>query len=311
MLTLLAVVVLAFTAVVWRLADVQVVDPDRYVNQGERQRIVSKKIPVGRGSILDRNGTELALSLPKKTVFADPKLVNESTKMTPAETASLLAPLLGIDEPTLLRKITGTGRFALLAHTVEDSVAARITELGLPGIAMFDEFKRYEPSGDVARSLLGKVSSDGAVGTSGLEKQLDLLLNGKEGEITYERRGQAATPTGEGRERGVTIAGGRQRIVPAQPGSDVVLTVDRAMQYQTEQVLSDYVAAAGARGGIAIITKPDTGEILAMANVAVTEDGVPGVRSDVQPTSNNLALTTVFEPGSVTKFGPSPAATSA
>jgi len=295
----LGVIVLLFAAVVLKLADVQVINPGRYINQGERQRIVSKTIPAGRGSLLDRNGVELALSLPQSTVFADPKLVLEGKQQV--RTASVLAPILGLDRDTLLRQISGSGRFVLLAHTVPDAVATRITKLHLPGIAMFDEFKRFEPSGDVAHSLLGRVSNDGSKGSSGLELQFDKELNGQPGSITYERRGQAAGATRPGSDRFGTIAGGRQRIVPARPGSDVVLTVDRAMQYQTEQVLSDYVAAAKAKGGIAIITKPDTGEVLAMANVAVDPGGAIGDRTAIHATSNNAALTTVFEPGSVTK----------
>ena len=71
-----------FAAVVMRLADVQVVHPGRYVSQGERQRFVSKQLPAGRGSMLDRNGVELALSLPQKSVFADPEMVGQAGKLT-------------------------------------------------------------------------------------------------------------------------------------------------------------------------------------------------------------------------------------
>ena len=84
-----------FVAVVIRLADVQVINPDRYVSQGVRQRFVSKQLPAGRGSVLDRNGVELALSLPQKSVFADPQLVTRTGHVH--ETAAALAPLLKMD----------------------------------------------------------------------------------------------------------------------------------------------------------------------------------------------------------------------
>jgi cell division protein FtsI (penicillin-binding protein 3) len=293
------VVALLFSAVVVRLADVQLLHPQRYVATGESQRLVSNVIPAGRGSILDRNGVELALSLPQKTVFADPKLVRESHHE--GAYADQLASILHLDRDDVYRRIMGKGRFQVLAHTVSDPVAAHITNLHMQGIAMFDEFKRFQPSGDVGRALLGGVSTDGATGTSGLEEQFNSLLEGKAGSVTYEREGDASGSTKTVHDRGTTIAGGLQRITPARPGSDLQLTIDAPMQYETEQVLADYVASAGAKGGIAIITRPGTGEILAMANVAVDPGGQVGVRADVHSTSNNLALTTVFEPGSVTK----------
>ncbi len=278
---------LMFGAVVAKLADVQVVNPDRYVSQGQRQRFVSNVIPAGRGSIVDRNGIELALSIPQKTVFADPALVDD-----PGRTARKLAPVLGLDGGDLVRRLTRPGRYVVLAHTVADDVARDVAALGLPGIAMFDEFKRYQPSGDVARSLLGRVSEDGSLGYSGLEAQFEPVLGGASGKVTYERSG------GDGDR---TIAGGRQRVVPARPGRDVVLTLDRAMQFETEQVLARHVATARAKGGIAIVMRPGTGEILAMANVATDPAAIPGDPAGVRSTSNNLALTTVYEPGSVNK----------
>lgn len=303
----MAVVALLFAAVVVKLADVQVLNPDRYVSLGDRQRLVSKVIPAGRGSIIDRNGIELALSLPKKSVFADPKVVLASQRA--GEIATKLAPLLAADRDELLATITQrtcgrdpdgpTCRYRLLAHTVPDSVAAKISDLRLPGVGMFDEYKRYRPSGDVGRSLLGQVSVDGIKGSSGLERQYNTLLDGRPGSITYERRGSAAGS--DGKDRGITIAGGRQYVVEARPGAALQLTVDRAMQYETEVVLSKYVAAARAKGGMAIVMRPGTGEILSMANVAVPDGAPRGDASQVRTTGNNLALTTVFEPGSVTK----------
>ena len=283
-----------FAAVVIRLADVQVIHPDRYVSQGVRQRFVSKQLPAGRGTVLDRNGVELALSLPQKSVFADPQLVTRTGHIH--ETAAALAPLLKMDVVDLERRITGDGRYVLLAHTVPGAVATKIAELDLTGIGTFDEFKRYRPSGDVARSVLGRVSDDGTKGSSGLERQYDALLAGRPGKITYERRGTAAG----GDINGGLIAGGRQQVEAARPGSDLVLTLDRAMQYEAERVLSERVAATGAKGGMAIVSRPATGEILAMANVTA-EPRPDGALLPAEPSSINASLTATFEPGSVNK----------
>jgi cell division protein FtsI (penicillin-binding protein 3) len=95
---------------------------------------------------------------------------------------------------------------------------------------------------------------------------------------------------------GRTIPAGEHQLEPAKPGDDIVLTIDRALQYQTEQALAKQVTAMGAHGGIAIVSDPQTGEILAIANMVQPTDGGPPVES-----SNNQALTTVFEPGSAAK----------
>ncbi len=281
---LLVVCTLAFAAVVVRLAQVQVLEPERYVARGAEQRQVSKVVPAGRGMLLDRDGVELALSVPRESIYADPALVRH-----PARTARVLAPILGIPEADLLDRLTRPGRFQLLAHTVPDAVAAEVRAARLAGIASFDEFKRERPNGALARSLLGQVSSDGTVGTAGLEEAYDEVLSGQEGRIAYERS-----------KDGGTIVGGREVVEPARPGADVVLTIDRALQYETEQVLAREVTASGAKGGIAIISDPRTGEVLAMANVAADPDAAPGQPS-VVPIGENLALTAVYEPGSVNK----------
>lgn len=284
MVGLLVVCALAFAAVVVRLAQVQVLEPERYVARGAEQREVSKVIPAGRGMLLDREGVELALSVPRESIYADPALVTDA-----ARAARVLAPILEMPRAELVDRLTRPGRFELLAHTVPDAVADQVRAARLAGIASFDEFKRERPNGDVARSLLGKVSSDGTIGTAGLEEAYDDVLSGEEGLIAYERS-----------KDGGTIVGGDQLVDPARPGADVVLTIDRALQYETEQALGRHVIAAGAKGGIAIISDPRTGEVLAMANVAADPDAEPG-QPRVAPTGENLALTAVYEPGSVNK----------
>lgn len=278
---LLVVFCLLFALVVGRLVQLQVVEPGRYVTQGVRQRVVSTQVPAGRGSLVDRNGVELALSVPKRSVFADPALVTD-----PERYARILAPILDLEQPKLESQLRRPGRYVVLVHTVADGVAERIEELDLPGIAMFDEYERFVPGGAVARSLIGRVSEDGAVGYSGLERQYDDVLAGESGSITYERS----------KEGGHTIAAGRRKVKAAQPGSAVVLTLDRALQFQAERVLADAVHRTGAEGAMAIVTRPATGEVLAMANVVLDRE-----RGTVVPAVENSALTTVFEPGSVSK----------
>ncbi len=276
----LILIVVGFGLVVARLADLQVLHASRYVAYGDRQRLRTRELPAARGSLLDRNGRALAMSIPRRTVFADPTLVDD-----PEQAARKLAPILHLAPGVIGPRLRAKGRFSILAHTVPDAVASRITELDLPGIATYDEFKRYEPNGKLARSLIGKVSEDGTRGSSGLERQYDAALRGRPGHLMFEKA-----------HGGGTIAGGRRVEKDAHPGAAIYLTIDQALQYETERQLSAQVLASKAKGGMAIITRPSTGEILAMANVATSAGG-----KTAEPMSNNVALTAQFEPGSVNK----------
>ena len=269
----------AFGLIVVRLADIQVLHASRYVAYGDRQRFRTVELPAARGSLLDRNGRALALSIPQRSIFADPTLVTDPTRE-----ARRLAPLLHLKQSVVVQKLRAKGRFSVLAHTVPDPLADAITKLHLPGISTFDEFKRYTPNGDLARSLLGRVAVDGIEGSSGLEKRYNDLLMGRPGQLVFEKA-----------HGGGTIAGGHRVEKDAQPGAALTLTIDQALQYETERELAAQVLAARAKGGTAIITRPSTGEILAMANVASSPGKAPA------PTSNNVALTAQFEPGSVNK----------
>ncbi|QYG92795.1 hypothetical protein HC251_10380 [Iamia sp. SCSIO 61187] len=274
--------VLLFAAVSYKLVDVQLRNPERFLAQGEQQRVGTTTLAAGRGAILDRNGEALALSVPRRTVFADPSIIDD-----PDELARRLAPVLDVPRHELEDLMSVPGRFSILARTVDDDVAAAVAELDLHGIGTFQEYERINPSEDMARSIVGGVTEDGADGTSGLELQLDEALTGTPGEVVYEK---AKVPGGG------TITGTRRHIEPARPGADVTLTLDQVLQYEAERVLADHLERAGAMGGTAIISRPSTGEILAMANLAETDEG------GFAPTPDNVALTSVYEPGSVNKI---------
>jgi cell division protein FtsI (penicillin-binding protein 3) len=283
LVALLAVLLVAFAAVGARLVQVQLMGDGRYEAFGASQRIRSIALPADRGSIFDRNGNDLAISIPQRTIWADPRLIAD-----PAGAATALVPVLGpvtgMDVPALEARLAAPGAFTYLARRVSDDVADRVEAMALPGIFLLDEPKRFAPAGGLGRSLLGQVGIDNE-GLSGLERQYDELLTGVPGELVVER-----APGGR------TIPAGERQLEPAQRGDDLVLTIDRSLQYETERALADQVAAKGAKGGIAVVTRPATGEILAMANVVTDPE-----TGEVVNTGNNMALTTVFEPGSVNK----------
>lgn len=276
----LVVVLLLFAVLAFRTAQLQTIEPERFVEISTEQTVRTQTLAADRGSIYDRNGYELALSIPLRTIYTDPKFVSD-----PAAEAAALAPILDMPADELEQLLGADNRFGYLARQVPEDVADRVEALELDGVYLIEEPHRFTPSGDLARSLVGMTDIDNQ-GLGGLELQYDELLAGTPGELTYEQ-------DPEGR----TIAGGEHHLVPPEAGGGLVLTLDRALQYEAERVLADHVARNGAESGTLIAMQPGTGEILAMANVDVdAETGQPRV------SSNNLALTTVFEPGSVMKI---------
>ncbi|MBS1846802.1 MAG: penicillin-binding protein 2 [Actinobacteria bacterium] len=276
------VLALLFTIAVGKLTDVQVLSPGRYRSTGVTQRTVRVALPAGRGAILDRNGEDLALSVPRSTVVADPVTVTDV-----AAEASRLADILNIDRATIEPLLRKRSRFVYIDRLIPDSAASAVKKLmtagKLPGIDLIDEYQRVRPNGSEAGSVVGMTDIDGQ-GISGLEKQYQGLLKGIPGEVSYETSAMGPIP------------GGQRQLEAARPGDDLQLTIDLPLQYSVEKLVADQVTATGSESGIAIITRPSTGEILSMVNVATDPK-----THKATPSTNNEALTTVFEPGSVNK----------
>jgi cell division protein FtsI (penicillin-binding protein 3) len=270
---------LAFSAVVVRLVFVQGLSSSRYATFGQAQRTSTVGVPAERGSILDRNHVELAMTIRQRTVWANPQLVRD-----PVGDARALAPVLHMDQSALTDKLRARGGFVYLARKVDDATADKVKALKIEGINLLEEPKRFEPAGDMAGSVLGQVGLDNQ-GLSGLEAQYEHQLQGRPGQLVVER-----DPSGK------QIAAGLKEIKKSARGRDMTLTLDRSMQYETERSLAQQIVASKAKGGIAIVTDPRTGEILAMASLVAGQGGGPPV-----PAPSNSAVTTVYEPGSANK----------
>jgi cell division protein FtsI (penicillin-binding protein 3) len=276
----MAVACLVFSIVVVRLVQVQALQASRYAAYGVSERTRELTLPALRGSILDRSGNVLALSVPLTTVYADPHQVTD-----PAGEARQLAPVLGLPQQHVQQLLSADSGFEYLAHSVPDAVAAQVRKLDLPGIAYLQEPKRYEPDGGLATSLLGVVGYAGK-GLSGLEYQYNAKLTGRPGILRVQQ--------GVG---GQTIPGTPQELQPALPGQSLQLTLDSAIQYQTEQVLSQQIVSSHALGGTAVIMQSRTGQILALASMVA--DAKTPTGASLAP--DDGALTRVYEPGSVMK----------
>ncbi|MBV9285736.1 MAG: penicillin-binding protein 2 [Acidimicrobiia bacterium] len=276
---LVVVMALAFSAVVVRLVFVQGLSSAKYATFGAAQRLSTVTIPAERGSIFDRNHVELAMTIRQRTVWANPQLIRD-----PVADAHALAPVLHMDENALIDKLRSPGGFVYLARKVDDPTADKVASLKIEGINLLEEPKRFEPSGDLAASVIGQVGLDNQ-GLSGLELKYENQLQGRPGEEVLEH-----DPSGK------QIATGLKEIKKSARGRDLTLTVDRSMQYETERALAQQIVASNAKGGVAIVTDPRTGDILAMASLSAGQNGGPPV-----PSPSNNAVTTVYEPGSVNK----------
>jgi cell division protein FtsI (penicillin-binding protein 3) len=267
------------TLVAARLTQVQGLSADRYAAVGQSQRVRKLNLPAERGAIFDRDGRDLALSVPRWTVTANPRLVSD-----PLASAQALSPILNIDELTLRDVLSKDRAFVYVARRVSDDAYAQVKALGLPGLEFTHEPTRVLPGGDLAAPLLGMVGTDNE-GLSGLETQFEKVLKGRPGWRVIER-----DPTG------LSIAGAERGMEPSIQGDDLVLTIDRSLQYETERALKAEIATAHAKGGMAIVMNTKSGELLAVANLSTNDDGSIG------PAPKNMALTNVYEPGSVNKM---------
>lgn len=283
LLVLWLALTMAFALVTVRLVSLQVSDQGHYRALGLNQRVRTVTLAAERGAIFDRNGNDLAVSLPAQTVYADPRVIDD-----PVAYARALAPIVGINESELASTLAQSDlAFVYVARRVDDAIAERVKELDLSGIGFIEESKRRYPSGDLAAPILGFVGTDNE-GLGGLETAFDGELTGTPGEVAVERDPQ-------GRE----IPNGERSVRPARRGSDLVLTIDQSLQFQTESVLAEQVIAAGAHGGTAIVMDVRTGDILAMAGVEGALDGEPAHPSS--PQDHARATADVYEPGSTMK----------
>ncbi|HVA42639.1 MAG TPA: penicillin-binding protein 2 [Acidimicrobiales bacterium] len=274
------VICVVFVAVVARLVMIQQVHGAGYAAYGVSERTRALSITAERGSIVDRSGNVLAMSVALTTIYADPHQVTD-----PRLEASELAPVLQLPQSQLQAELSTASGFEYLAHAVPDAEAAAVEKLNLPGIATEPESKRFDPDGTLAASVLGGVDYAG-VGSSGVEYQYNARLAGKPGlQRLQEGLGGQAIP------------GTSQAIIPAVPGQSLELTLDSAIQYETESVLGQEIVSSHAIGGTAVIMQSKTGQILAMADLVADAKSPTGVG----PAPSDTAVTRVYEPGSVMK----------
>ncbi|MGV8082480.1 MAG: peptidoglycan D,D-transpeptidase FtsI family protein [Coriobacteriia bacterium] len=266
-----------------RLVWIQVVDSKAYAQQATAQRMTDVVLKAHRGTIYDRDGEVLAVSVDARTIYATPNAIKDKQG-----TAQALASVLGGDSATYETKLARKSSFVYIARQVDIEVAEKLEAMELEGIGFLEDSKRVYPSGELACQVLGFVGVDGE-GLAGLEKQYDSILAGKDGLLLGER-----DPYGR------LIPGGIQKtVVEPADGQDIVLSIDKDIQNEAQTELAAAVSEWGAESGSVIVMNPKTGEIYAMASVPFFDPN--NYREASTVAIRNAAICDTYEPGSTIK----------
>jgi cell division protein FtsI (penicillin-binding protein 3) len=278
---LFALFTLALCIVVARAAWLQGVRGSELRADAQSQQIETVTVPGSRGAILDRHGTELAVSEDAATIYATPYQVED-----PARAAERLAKLLDEDPNQILESLADRDSgFAYVARKVDLPTAERIRRLKLDGIGMLSDSRRIYPQGELASQVVGSVGVDNQ-GLTGLEASQEEALHGTTGEREIVR-----DALGKELERN-TLAG-------AETGADLRLTIDSSIQARTEDVLNAVAEQYSPAGASAIAMDPRTSEVLALASFPASDPSDPG--SATEDELLNRATGYTYEPGSTFK----------
>ncbi|ONI69735.1 peptidoglycan glycosyltransferase [Kribbella sp. ALI-6-A] len=299
-------VVMAFVLSLFagRLVMLQGVDPDRYAAAAVRENTKPFVLHASRGSILDRNGVPLSVSEDAVAITADPT----QTAKIASQLAGVLAPRLSsTDYATLMKKLTGKGRYVVLANQVSpqtwnqitDEIKRRNTAIkdqnkGLPkdqhkpllaGLYTEADPVRSHPNGTIAANVVGVVGAEGK-GLAGLEYGLNDKLSGQDGKAMYEVDA-----------KGNKIPNADHTVEEPKPGLTAQLTLDADLQWFAERRIEQAVKQWKASSGTVVVMDTKTGEIPVMANYPSFDPNKPVKTSALK----NRALEQVYEPGSVQK----------
>ena len=239
--------VLCFVVVIGRAFWLQGVEGSTLASEAISQQTGVVTIPGLRGSILDRDGNELAASEDAATIYATPYQVKDA-----ARTAARLAPIVGLGPSQVLHSLTAHSGFSYVAHDIGITAAARIARLKLPGIGQLPGSRRTYPQGELAGQVIGAIGTEGK-GLTGLEAAENSVLKGTTGErrVVKDALGEPIR---------------LETVKQASNGSDVQLTLDPAIQAKTEEVLAGVGSSFSPKSATAIVIDPRNSQILAMAN---------------------------------------------
>ncbi|HUA14630.1 MAG TPA: penicillin-binding protein [Verrucomicrobiae bacterium] len=267
-------------AICFRLVYLQVFSYERFVKQAEHQQQRAIPLSAKRGIIYDRDGRELAMSVLVDSAFAVPSEVKDLPTAV-----SLITRITGEDYNVVLADCRAHKTFCWVGRKADDETIQRIKALDLQGIHFQKEPKRFYPDRELAAQVLGSVGMDDS-GQSGIEHQFDDELRGRPGKMF------------------ISVDARRQWFADVEtqpePGQDLVLTIDKNIQYIAEKELDQAMHDTQAIAGTVIVENPHTGEVLALANRPTFN---PNLRKQITPAAlNDRAVSDIYEPGSAFKM---------
>lgn len=284
-----AVVALLFLL---RLLYLQVIVAPEYSTMAQDARTVSFVVEPRRGTIYDRNGTVLAVSVDATTIYANPSEVEDASA-----TAASLASVMGGEAKDYLEALTADKtNYSIIARRADAALGDKVRELKLAGVYFVTESKREYPNGQVGGQVIGACSlgvdeennREYYYGISGLESYYNDILSGEAGYYEAER-GSNGSP----------IPGGVHESTAAVDGQDIIISLDIELQQYVEDRLTADEEGITANGGSSIVMDGSTGEIYAAASLPLFN---PADRTEVKEGATELkCVTKLFEPGSIFK----------
>ena len=275
-----ALLALWCVAICGRLVYLQIFSYGRFVKQAGHQQQRAIPLDAKRGIIYDRAGHELAMSVLVDSAFAVPTEVKDLPTAV-----SLITRITGEDYNVVLADCRAHKTFCWVARKADDETIERINSLKLQGIHFQKEPKRFYPARDLAAQVLGSVGMEDT-GQSGIEHEFDDQLRGRPGKmyISVDARKQWFSDV----------------ETQPDPGDNLVLTIDKNIQYVAEKELDQAIHDTQAIAGTVIVENPHTGEILALANRPTFN---PNLHNQITPNAlTNRAVSYVYEPGSAFKL---------
>ncbi len=273
---------LLFMAVSVQAFKLQILQHENMVKKAERQHQHVVPLTPGRGAIMDRNGNNLAVSVEMHSCYAEHRNIEDVEG-----TAAVLAPFLEMPAQEIAKKINGARNFVWLARRLPPEKAVQIKNLKLRGIGFAPETKRFYPNSEIAAHVVGFTGLDPS-GLDGVELKYDSVILGNTGYLVTERDAL-----------GRDIAPKTELVKSSSPGKNIVLTLDKNIQYIAEKELSKAVVSSGAKNGMVVVMESDTGRVLAMANYPTFN---PNSYFRYSPANlRNRVVADSFEPGSTFK----------
>ena len=278
---LLIAVLFGFVLLLVKSVYLQSMNKDFLQKKGGDRYIRTLELQADRGKIKDRNGEILAGSSPVASVWVNPSVVQMSEKQKKA-----LAELLDMRVAVIDQKISNKQKeFVYIRRRIAPDLAEKVKKLNIAGIALERDYKRFYPAGDVVSHVVGFTGVDG---------------NGKEG-FELVRNDELAGLAGQRRvikDRSGQIVEELEVVRQPSDGNELVLSIDRRIQYLVFRELSKSIEYYKAKAGSAVVLDAKTGEVLAMVNLPTYNPNNP---TNIKGKTRNRALTDVFEPGSTMK----------